>query len=1017
MSKRTDFGFRSTLLGGISLAALLAAPAWGQATDTLETVTVTGSRVITDTTLSPTPITTLSTEQLQVTTPSDIPDALNKLPNILGGRTPRTQGNGSTNNGGNTIALRNFGASRTLVLLDGHRVPASNQDGTVNIDTLPQVLMEKIDIVTGGASAVYGSDAVAGVINFVLDKKFTGFKFNLNAGISNYGDGAEHQAELAWGTDLFGGKGHFETSARYRYQDMVLIKDRPYGANGQAWLQAGNGKPINPAIPNDAPWVDVPYGRTFNQSMTGTINCGSACAYNKYTFRSPGVIGPMVHGITTPSSGIETGGDGGWVQDGTFRSKVRMADWFGRFSYDLTKDINVYVQGSAAESEDFSRWITWVVSGSGTRPNAIFANNPFLTAQTQQMLGANINCSDPVASAGWRCLPATPPTGSNGTTPPPPPNVPYFSAPSYIWSHVNGVDAPQNLYQTRGLQRNLNLEAGATGTLAGLAWDVYYSHGESRLKVLNPDNTDNQKYWASLDAVIAPPGTKVNNQDIGGTVTCWVLTQPQYAGLYPGCIPTNITDPGGPSQAAYDYLRTPTWWVLTQKVDDVGGSIHGGLWGLGLPAGEITAALSAEARWNTYDMNNNSHGPMDFVDCTGLRLCLANSGGTPPPVAVRWVQNTNAPVSASNSVYEFALEVNVPLLKNLPMAQDLSTDLAGRYTDYSTFGSVETWKVGLDWHLDEQVHFRGTMSYDIRAPFLNDLYQPSGISSTGFQDLLTGASGNTRLVTRGNPKLVPEQARTYTAGMVLTPNFLSDFSLSVDWYNTHMTKAISNISFQSNDVQNICNTSPNYSSPFCQLVVRPISNPSDPNYKSAANYPLEVWSAPVNAAIQQMEGFDIEANYRWELEKWVDGWKGNFTLRHMMTYQPVNKTINFPGSPVTWAFAPKLRQSTFLVYNNGNFTLALQNQLLGSTKKITSPGQVWVKPSIGSNDVLDVTVSERFDLWGFNNEVYLSVSNIADTRAPLYTNGTAGLPGLFYPTAGFHDDMGRYYTLGIKGTF
>src|SRR5581483_9840016 len=127
-------------------------------------------------------------------------------------------GNASTNNGGNVLSLRNFGPSRTLVLLDGHRVPASNQDGTVDVDILPQMLVSRVDIVTGGASAIYGSDAVAGVVNFVLDKKYTGFKFKADGGISNYGDGAEGQIAAAWGTDLFDGRGHFETSARYRKQ-------------------------------------------------------------------------------------------------------------------------------------------------------------------------------------------------------------------------------------------------------------------------------------------------------------------------------------------------------------------------------------------------------------------------------------------------------------------------------------------------------------------------------------------------------------------------------------------------------------------------------------------------------------------------------------------------------------------------------------------------------------------------------------------------------------------------------
>src|SRR6266702_3520792 len=182
--------FRASIAALSVISSLAGSSAWAQtavttspakrgdnqkaAGEELDVVTVTGSRIITDNVRSPTPITSVDIGEIALTTPSDTADALNKLPDIMGGRTPRNQGNASTNNGGNTLSLRNFGVSRTLVLLDGHRVAPSNQDGTVNIDILPQMLMSRVDIVTGGASAIYGSDAVAGVVNFVLDKKFTG---------------------------------------------------------------------------------------------------------------------------------------------------------------------------------------------------------------------------------------------------------------------------------------------------------------------------------------------------------------------------------------------------------------------------------------------------------------------------------------------------------------------------------------------------------------------------------------------------------------------------------------------------------------------------------------------------------------------------------------------------------------------------------------------------------------------------------------------------------------------------
>jgi len=176
---------------GVS-AALAASSAWaqnagespkdtqGDSGEEMGVITVTGSRTITDNALSPTPLTTVDTAELAKTTPSDTADALNKLPSILGGRTPRTQGNGSTNNGGNTLSLRNFGATRTLVLMNGHRIAPSNQDGSVNIDVLPQMMVERVDIVTGGASAAYGSDAVAGVVNFIMKQNFQGVQGDVN---------------------------------------------------------------------------------------------------------------------------------------------------------------------------------------------------------------------------------------------------------------------------------------------------------------------------------------------------------------------------------------------------------------------------------------------------------------------------------------------------------------------------------------------------------------------------------------------------------------------------------------------------------------------------------------------------------------------------------------------------------------------------------------------------------------------------------------------------------------------
>jgi outer membrane receptor protein involved in Fe transport len=1017
---RTQKLSKLALLCATSIVALSAA---AQAQEgNVEQVTVTGSRLIQDITLSPTPITAVSAEQLQSTTPTNIPDALNKLPVFIGGRTPRTQDNGSKNNGGNVLSLRNFGTQRTLVLLDGHRVPASNQDGTVDVDTLPQMLMSRVDVVTGGASAVYGSDAVAGVVNFILDKKFDGFKYNLNAGISKYGDAAEQQLGFAWGTDMFGSRGHFEMAARYFNQDMIPDDHRPYGQNNNTWVLAGNGSAATP-------FTNVPYGHTFQQPLNGRIVCGSTCSLNNNTFKAAGIATPLTHGIPTATSNLESGGDGGYDPYGTYRQKVQTKELFGRFSYDVTSDINSYVQASWAESSNYANWTPLGISASANRANAFFSNNPYLSAGTAAALQATGTTFAPTPTVDSRNGSLPPEFAGRLTTP-------IFSDAGFQFNKIGGTDARSQgrIYNTAGLTRNIDIEAGLTGTLTdsflhGWAWDAFFNHAENRTTVKNPHNTNNAKMLAAEDAVVAPAGTKVNGVDVSGTVVCWAQTQAAYAGLYPGCQPINAFDPNGPSAASFDYISQLTYWTLSQNLDNVGANIHGGL-GFGLPAGEVTAALSAEMRWATYTMQSNA-SPTAFVDCTGLRLCEANpSASTPAGLATAspslWGQNVNAPVDVSNNVYEFATEFNIPLVKNVPMFQDVSLDVAGRYTNYSTSGEAYTWKIGGDWHVNDTVRFRSTMSVDIRAPNLNDLYQPVGVSSTGFTDALYTPNGNnsTQLVSKGTPTLVPEVAHSYTAGIVLTPDFIPGFNVSLDWYTTHMSGAITNISFQSTAVQNICYaTAPTYNSPFCGLASRPIAV-GQPGYATSANFPSQVFNAPQNAARQYMEGWDFEADYAFDMEDVISGVPGSVSLRHLLTYQPVNTTVQLPGATPTWQVQPKTRQTTFLSYQVGDWGLNMQNQWLSGMKKASSDprvaanNQVFAAPRISSYDVLDVTIDRKFDLWGGNADMYFSVSNIGNTRAPLYPTNASN-PGLFYPIGGnisnFYEDTGRYFTIGLKG--
>lgn len=993
----------STKFALMCAASVVALTAGARAQEpSTETVTVTGSRVISDLALSPTPITAVSAEQLQSNTPTTIPDALRKLPDFIGGSSPRSQGNGSGNGSSNTLSLRNLGPQRTLILLNGHRVAPANADGSVNVDALPQMLMSRVDVVTGGASAVYGSDAVAGVVNFILDKNFTGFKYDVNAGISKYTDGASAKIGLAWGTDLFGGRGHYELAARYFQQDKIAMDTRPYGYNHNTPVLTGSGTAGNPFVVTD-------YGRLINQSLTGTIKCGNNCSLTNYTFTPGGTLRPLVHGIPTGTSGVEMGGEGGYANpaDTTIIAGQHQVEFFNRFSYDFTPDVTGYIEANVSESRNFSTWTPLLVSSAGSRPNTFFTDNPFLSATASAQLTAAAtaagNLIKPVALAA---------DGSNAA------QVaaagrPYFSDAHYI-NVVDGqrAGAQHDIYETKGVNRILGLTAGLEGKLAGFAWDLYYSHQENRATVSDPQNTNNARWMAEQDAVIAPAGTKINGVDVGGSIQCWVTTQAAYAPLYPGCVPVNVFDPvNGISQDAFNWMKMNTFWSLTQKQDNVGGSISGGLFGLGLPAGEITGALSAEMRWQSYNNKTNAF-PADLVNCTGLRMCTVNGGAAP----ALWTQNVVAPVSASENVWETALEVNVPLLKDFPLAEELSADFAGRYTDYSISGPAQTWKIGINDRVNDAIRVRGTMSYDHRAPNLNDLYQPTGISSTGFNDLLTTGNNSLQLVTKGNPNLTPEVAHTYTLGVVLTPDFIPGLTTSLDYYQTHMSNAITGISYQSTTVQNLCIASaPSYNSPFCSLAIRPIA-PGQPGYTSLANYPTQVLSSPLNSAKIQTEGWNFEADYNFD---WADVWSaipGSMSLRHLVTYQPVFETQNLPGTAFNFASLPKTRMTTFISYQLGDWGFNVQNNWLSGRKLATGPGQVYANPRAHSNDTLDITVNRSFDMWGGSSSLYFSVQNVGDTQ-PVNEGGNSCCAGLFYPTNGLYNVMGRYFTIGLKGNF
>jgi outer membrane receptor protein involved in Fe transport len=953
-------------------ASVIALSSASRAQEVSESVVVTGSRVITDAANSPTPVLATSIAQLEATTPSNIPDALNKLPVFQGSSSPSTSNNAAGNAAANVLNLRNFGVQRTLVLVDGHRAAPSNSDGTVDIDTLPQGLVSRVDVITGGASAVYGSDAVTGVVNFILDKHFSGVKLNANAGISGRGDGASYQASVVGGTDLMGGRMHIEGSFKYYHADQILVNQRSYGSPAN-WISTGLGTAASP-------YVTTKFGTLNSFSFGGKIACPSvkigtttypACAANGQQFVTDGVIGPFNPGTATGTPSVSAGGDGTYPTHIGMTAAVSTAESFGRLSYNLDDTTTAYINVGAAEAWDFNNWTNNYIQTGTTTPNTFFASNPYLT---------------PTAAAALSG--ATTSSCNNSLNP----SVQYtgcFQMTSYLRDRY---------FITRTRNTNMNMTVGIDGTLMKkYDWSLYYTHANNRLKTNDPTNQSAQKMYAAEDAV----------KNASGQIVCYVSTT-SYANLYPGCTPLNPFGPTAITDDQYRYITQETGFIQTNTLDNVGGSIAGEV--LENWAGPVRAALSAEMRWHSYAVTSLS--PTGFVDCTGLRIC--NSGTS------MFLGSSTAPLpEVSDNVWEFAGEVNVPLLKDLPLVQSLSTDVAGRYTNYSVSGAVETWKVGADWHVNDDLRFRATTSIDIRAPTLNDLFSPQQLGHGGFTDLHTGGIVQNALsITQGNPLLVPETARTYTAGVVLTPTFLEGVTASLDYYSIKMKNSIGSIGGNTTGVQQICEAS-NGTSQLCQLIVRPFAF-SD---HSPANYPTAILNQSLNAAVLQAEGWEMEVDYGFQLADIMDSLPGAMTLRVLGNYQPLNTSQQFVGSPVLPApQAPKGLLTTFVGYNLGSWDFNLQYRYDSPWKRSTQPGVVFYAQPYGpAQNYFDLNISKGFNIDGNKMSLYLSIQNLFDNKPPI-APVIISVPGLY--AAGLKesgnnaikgvDVIGRYFTVGVK---
>ncbi|MDB5461328.1 MAG: TonB-denpendent receptor, partial [Caulobacteraceae bacterium] len=415
--------------------------------------TVTGSRIIRDGYAAPTPVTVAPVADLQQTTPSSLSDALNKLPEFSGSITQNSNSNSTTGVNGNFLNLRGLGPSRTLVLMNGRRVPPTSYNGTVDTNTLPQLLMQRVEVVTGGASAIYGSDAVGGVVNFILDTKFTGFKGVAQSGVSTYGDAPSSRVGFAAGAPAFGA-GHVLFSYEHSSQAGLNQADRSYTASDPGYT--GTGTASNPyTLNNNLRLAATTYG--------GYITSGPLKGQQ---FVGGGTLAPFTPGVATGSSNLQIGGDGASYYGMQMLKPVQTDQLFGRFDYDLDHSMSAYVQVSAGWSQ------TSFTSSSNVVNTTVYGNNAYLPASVQAIVGPN---------------------GS-------------FSMSSLLQNLALDGQVKQNT-------QDITASAGLQGKFLkdAFSWDIYYAHGEGLTHSVSVDNINTSHLYAALDAVKTPSGSIVCN--------------------------------------------------------------------------------------------------------------------------------------------------------------------------------------------------------------------------------------------------------------------------------------------------------------------------------------------------------------------------------------------------------------------------------------------------------------------------------------------------------------------------
>lgn len=955
-------------------------------------VVVTGTRIPSPNLESVSPVTAVSAAEIKAQGVTRVEDMINSLPQAFAAQGAALS-NGST--GTATINLRGLGATRTQVLIDGRRLMPGTPNTlggalAADINFIPSALIERVDVLTGGASAVYGADAVGGVVNFIMAKNFEGVRVDAQYGLyqhdnsngvadvvqaaqdratnkqfyqlpkDNVRDGESSQVTLIIGVNSPDGKGNVTAYAGYRHVEPILQGNRDFSS------------------------CTLNSGSTFAAAGCG----GSGTAF-------PARVGSFV---------VDPAGPGN-----TFRARNAATDTynFGPSNYFQRPD-DRYVLGAFANYQ-INDWATayadvMFMDDTSTyqiAPGGIFAGtfsvncaNPFLSAQQRGLLNAT------AASGGGTC--ASNPAGTFTGT---------ISRRNVEGGGRQGQTQHQQYRYVIGLRGDLNDN-----------WNYDFAMQYGRVSF-------NQVQTGFFR-------TSAINQALNVVQTA---NGPQCANPSGGCVPYNIFQLGGVTQAALDFLETPSTQNGNLFERIVNFNLGGDLteYGVKTPWAQdgVGVSIGAEYRRETLDY------AADFISASGD---LNGSGGANPPV------------NGSFDVYELFAETRIPIVQDAPFAKALTAELAFRYSDYSSIGTTETYKLAGEWEPIDGVRFRGGYNRAVRAPHVLELFSPRNVTLDGTRDLCAGLAAGNALVARcaslfnltqaqvlaieanpaaqyngligGNPNLDPEKADTYTAGVVFQPSFLPGLNVSFDYFDITVNGFMGG--YGADNIMDRCVLQQDAS--FCALINRDAQGSL---WLSSEGY---VEDTTFNTGKLVTTGVDINVGYRTDLESLGLGDMGSVSASFVGTWLDSLKFATLPGDPLTecagkygtvcsatagltspnpeWRHKARLTWSTPLEYGEWlkDVSVSLQWRHFNSVKLDDESGPA-TDLKLGARDYFDLTAS-----WTMRDNLNFraGVNNLFDKDPPL--NGSSNCPtgpcnGNTWPQ--LYDSFGRYMFIGLTADF